>query len=158
MDEIKSKISNDDAPLFTDAEMKSQVKGFILAFQQNRVRLSFPEERRVENNPQLYALFQTSEFDIGGLQNAKKVRAKMSKILSDMIADCVHPPDPSVDQEYHAMSTLFDTITLLRANDNLEGEFMEYKNIEKIDSLEKEISELKNSVNHLIRRFDELGT
>jgi len=158
MDEIKSKISQDDGPLFSYDEIKSQVKGFILAFQQNQVKITFEEERRVANDPALYALFKTSEFDIGGIQSAQERRAKLSEALMKMISKCVHPPDPTPESDYAYMMEVFDAITLLRANGNLEGEFMDYKNIEKINSLEKEISELKKSVDHLIRRFDELGT
>lgn len=158
MDEIKPKISQDDDPLFSDDEIKSQIKGFILAFQQNKVRIRFEEERRVENNPALYTLFKTSEFDIGGIQNAQKKRVKLSELLTNMIGDCVHPPDPSPEHEHYSLGEIFDAITLLRANGILEGEFMDYTTLEKINSFEKEISELKNSVNHLIRRFDELGT
>ena len=158
MDEINSAFSGYDDPLFTGEEVKSQVKGFILAFQQNKVRITFEEERQVKNNPALYALFKTSEFDIGGIQNAQEKRIKLSELLTKMISDCVHPEDISSGSQRHYWTTLFDTITLLRGSGILEGEFMDYKSIEKINSFEKEISELKNSVNHLIRRFDELGT
>jgi len=158
MDEIKLKISQDVGPLFSDDEIKSQVKGFILAFQQNKIRIVFDEERRVEKNPELYALFKTSEFDIGGLHSAQEKRIKLSEEITKMISNCVHPPDPSPEQEYYSVGELFDTITLLRGMGILEGEFMDYKSIEKINSLEKEISELKKSVNHLIRKFDDLGT
>jgi len=157
VDEIKPKIFQHEDPLFTNDEMMSQVKGFILAFQQNKIKLIFEEERQVENNPALYALFQTSQVDIGGLHSAREKRTKMSELLTKLIGNCVHPPDPSPESRYHYVKEMFDVITLLRGIGVLEGEFMDYKSIEKINSLEKEISELKNSVNHLIRRFEELG-
>ena len=157
MDDIEPIISQEGS-LFSDDEIRSQVKGFILAFQQNKVRIKFDEERRVENNPALYTLFKTSEFDIGGLQNAQQKRVKLGELLTKLISDCVHPPDPSIEHEHDSLGEIFDVITLLRANGILEGEFMDNTTLEKINSFEKEISELKNSVNHLIRRFEELGT
>lgn len=145
-DEIKNSNNTDDVTLFTEQEMYDFVKGFLIAYANNKIQVDFLKHVNFsldENGNKLY-----SEEDV---LNDKK----WNDGLQESIDIIVGTKPASSDVKRQMIKEMFSNIFNYKMNDWLEGSFYDFVLERKLIDLEKKISEHDKTINEYVAHLKE---
>lgn len=142
----KSEQSNnftekDINPVFSDDEVRSTVKGFILAFIRKEVHIHFPNATDYQNlqtikNPLKELSIEEKAKQI---QHGLEIEQTAKKHFTDILEKCAGLQECSSSERRKAFQQLFKDICSYRLGNRIEGNFWDYSIEERLEKLEKKV-------------------
>src|SRR6185437_16719208 len=130
-------------PLFTQQQIAQQVRDFIYAYRNGRIKIILKEtgikyEYTPLGNPS-DAILQSYKNKVKDYNN-KNTHTSVKSELRDLIRICEGTKTATDEERYAKMLELFDRILTLQADEMLEGKIQSYDFKERFAELEKKVS------------------
>lgn len=138
-------------PLFTQVQIAEQVRDFIFAYRNGRIKLIPRKEEedkyeRIILNPTIGSSYKLKEKEF----NSKVEHIKTKSELQNLIRVCEGTKSATDEERYQKLLELFDRILILQTDKRLEGKIESY-------DLKRRINELETKVSGLVGRMDVFG-
>jgi len=132
-----------EGSIFTEQEVRSTVKGFVLAWLKGKIKIIFPTKEEI-----IRFFKEDLEQDVSAIE-ATQVEVYTKKNFVDLILIC-SDEQATPEEQRKALSDLFNAILIFRSSRRLEGEFLEYNFEERLRRLEGGLAVTNNLVKELI--------
>jgi len=130
--------------IFTEQEVRSTVKGFVLAWLRGHIEITFPDKEEI-----LRFFKEDVKQDVSAIK-ATQLEVYTKKNFRDLILICSDVKPATPEEQRKALSDLFNAILIFRSSRRLEGEFLEYNFEERLRRLEGGLAVTNNLVKELI--------
>jgi len=134
--------------IFSDEEVRSTVKAFVLAYIRGKITIEFPNTQEYLNEHK----FGGKKYTFEEAKN-KESSTKFDFVRNiNIISGKIKVTEAELEKTTH---DLFSDILLCRAGHRIKGEFMEFDIEKKIDDLEKRLDATNNVITEFVKWYTE---